>query len=117
MDTERNQNQSKFPLWTYLTQPLFSPEFKSLNPIKFWRLYRAEQLETCWSKHMPEPRWIENPTHFLESCWSKNSDGSDLLQDPDTVKFLEGCWDQEFPQIRNRLDGAQDYRDESEEYY
>ena len=100
MDTERNRPSSKFPLWKYLTQPVFSPEFKSLNPFRFWQIYNAEQLEVCWQQNIaPEPQWIDDPVQFLENCFLSPSMvnpslGIQLIQDPNVVQFLERCWEQ-----------------------
>lgn len=41
----------KFPLWKFLKQPLFSPTTEAtLNPYRFWYLYRVELLESCLTK-------------------------------------------------------------------
>jgi len=41
----------KFPLWSFLKQPLFSLKRKAiLNPHRFWYLYRIELLENCLTK-------------------------------------------------------------------
>lgn len=39
----------RFPLWLYLSQPLFSGHF-ILNPRRFWLEYRNAYLERCWQK-------------------------------------------------------------------
>jgi hypothetical protein len=117
MDTERDRIRLRFPLWPYLTQPLFSPEFKSLNPLRFWRLHNAEQLESCWLKYISEPQWIDNPIQFLEDCWSTQGMRIELSQDPHVVQFLEGCWDKELPPMESEFDKTQEHFDESEEYY
>ncbi|MDA0672423.1 MAG: hypothetical protein O3C67_01775 [Cyanobacteria bacterium] len=40
-----------FPLWKYLTQPVFSQSYVTrLNPWKFWRVYRIQYLERCLEK-------------------------------------------------------------------
>ncbi|MBD3881457.1 hypothetical protein IFO70_06800 [Phormidium tenue FACHB-886] len=102
MDTERDPIKFKFPLWKYLTQPVFSPEFKSLNPLRFWQIYNQEQLEACWQKSAaPEPQWIDDPVQFLEDCFMSTSLGIQLIQDPNVVQFLERCWDRQPPPYRN----------------
>lgn len=59
----------QFPLWLFLTRPLFQPGHRAiLNPWQFWHNYRVEQLERCWKqdyvqtlervwrqKHQPRP--------------------------------------------------------------
>ncbi|MBW4658179.1 MAG: hypothetical protein KME15_05860 [Drouetiella hepatica Uher 2000/2452] len=119
MDTERDRTRLKFPLWKYLTQPLFSPEFKSLNPRRFWHLYNAEQLKVCWERHISEPVWVENPVQFLEICWLKTGVGIKLVQSLQVVEFLERCWNKEFLQnpLSDRHGDTPEYFDESEDYY
>jgi hypothetical protein len=47
MEFEQSENL-KFPIWTYLSQPLFDGQHKLiLNPLRFWYLYRVEFLEHC----------------------------------------------------------------------
>jgi hypothetical protein len=42
---------TKFPLWDYLNQPLFSSDTKLiLNPRKFEQVWRIKLLEKCWAK-------------------------------------------------------------------
>ena len=119
MDTERDRPKLKFPLWKYLSQPLFSPEFRSLNPLRFWHLYNAEQLEDCWTKHTLEPVYVENSVQFLEICWLKTDVGIGLVQSLQVVEFLEDCWDKEFSQnpLPDRHNDSPEYFDESEDYY
>ncbi|HEY9628692.1 MAG TPA: hypothetical protein V6C84_15440 [Coleofasciculaceae cyanobacterium] len=121
MDTPRNQPRLQFPLWKYLIQPLFSPEFKSLNPIRFWHLHNIEQLETCWTQYTPEPDWTQNPVQFLETCWLKTSVGIELVQNLYVVQFLECCWEKEYLQAQDtahdRYDSPTGQLDESGEYY
>ncbi len=41
----------KFPLWQFLTQPVFDTRFKSvLNPRRFWYLHQIALLERCLAK-------------------------------------------------------------------
>ncbi|WP_292851534.1 hypothetical protein [Nostoc sp. NMS8] len=43
--------KTKFPLWQYLNQPLFSRETKLvLNPRRFVLIWRLHLLERCWGK-------------------------------------------------------------------
>lgn len=115
MDTERNRIKLRFPLWPYLKQPVFSPKFKSLNPIRFWQLHNTEQLESCWTKAAPEPQWIGNPIKFLEDCWFRTGDSIELTQDPEAIQYLEGCWNRDLPP-EGSVEPAKEYLDESEEY-
>jgi hypothetical protein len=116
MDTEHDQIKLKFPLWEYLTQPVFSSEFKSLNPFRFWQLHNKEQLETCWQKiTAAEPQWIDDPVQFLEDCFISTSLGIQFIQDPNVVQFLEHCWERELP-YRQAKKSDQSFG-ESEECY
>jgi hypothetical protein len=121
MDTERDRTRPQFPLWKYLTQPLFSPEFKSLNPWRFWHLYKAEQLEACWTTQPSEPYWVENPVQFLETCWLKTGVGIELVQNLHVVQHLERCWRKEFSQSHDpsldQYDISSEYFNESGDYY
>jgi len=101
MDTERDRPGKKFPLWKYLNQPLFDPKFKSLNPLRFWHLYHTEQLEACWTQHISEPDWVENPAQFLEICWLKTDMGIEMVRNLYVIQFLEGCWNKELSQSQN----------------
>lgn len=53
--------EARFPLWPFLTQPVFSSKL-ILNPFKFWQHYNIQLLEQCW-KH--------DPIQLLERCWQK----------------------------------------------
>lgn len=53
-----------FPLWQYLTQPVFcSKSLLILNPIRFWQQHRLQNLELCWQI---------DPVKQLEICWQKD---------------------------------------------
>ncbi|AUT02923.1 MULTISPECIES: hypothetical protein [unclassified Nostoc] len=44
-------NKIKFPLWSYLNQPLFSRDQRlELNPRRFAHIWRIGLLERCWHK-------------------------------------------------------------------
>lgn len=49
----------KFPLWSYLTQPVFSKKQRvRLSPWGFWRSHRLHYLERCWLKeYKPEEHY------------------------------------------------------------
>lgn len=49
----------KFPLWSYLKQPVFSRFYKTkLNPWSFWRAHQLRYLERCWLKdYKPEEHY------------------------------------------------------------
>lgn len=51
-----------FPLWPFLTQPLFSANKLFLNPLRFWQHYNRQYLEQCWAV---------DPVSLLERCWVK----------------------------------------------
>ncbi len=39
----------KFPVWQYLTQPLFQDDFRfRLSPKNFWKDYQVDFLEHCF---------------------------------------------------------------------
>lgn len=41
----------KFPLWSFLNQPIFNSQIKLiLNPKHFAYVYRVQLLEKCWDK-------------------------------------------------------------------
>jgi hypothetical protein len=116
MDTEHDRIKLKFPLWKYLTQPVFSPEFKSLNPFRFWQMHNTEQLEVCWQQSKGiEPQWADDPFQFLEDCFLGTDLGMQLIQDPSVVQFLERCWVQE--QFHRDADRSNEAFGESEECY
>ncbi|MBW4650114.1 MAG: hypothetical protein KME06_15710 [Kastovskya adunca ATA6-11-RM4] len=44
-------NYNKFPLWQFLTQPVFDSTTKLiLNPRRFWGRHNIRLLERCWAK-------------------------------------------------------------------
>jgi hypothetical protein len=53
---------TQFPLWRFLTQPVFSPAQVILNPLQFWHRYKVQFLERCWEN---------DPVQFLEQCWQQ----------------------------------------------
>ncbi len=53
MDSEK-QVKVKFPMWSYLNQPLFHPSFKVMwNPLVFRSAYQRRLLERCVQKESP----------------------------------------------------------------
>lgn len=53
-----------FPLWQYLTQPVFCSKTPLiLNPLHFWQNYRLQNLELCWEI---------DPVQQLELCWARD---------------------------------------------
>jgi hypothetical protein len=43
-----------FPIWAFLNQPLFNPNFRViLNPNRFRQLYHLQLLERCLQKQSP----------------------------------------------------------------
>lgn len=110
-----------FPLWAYLNQPLFSPGFKSLNPLRFWHLHNLEQLENAWEQSY-DLADIEgdDALAFLEDCWLHSDslkEMSDEIQFNQFTEFLEGCWVKEVNDPEERWDWIVEYRDESEGFY
>jgi hypothetical protein len=52
-----------FPLWHFLTQPVFSSTKVILNPFRFWNHYNIQRLERCWDYEFVQ---------LLECCWTKD---------------------------------------------
>jgi hypothetical protein len=52
-------NKVRFPLWRFLTQPIFDPGRPvHLNPHQFWAYYQIQHLERCWTRNFkPEERY------------------------------------------------------------
>lgn len=93
MSREPGTPKLKFPLWQYLNQPLFSPEFKSLNPFRFWKLYNLQQLEIAWARSLPSDlEEVVETMDFLETCWTYSEWEAEFRQDAESVRFLERCW-------------------------
>lgn len=51
-----------FPLWEFLTQPLFTPTKVFFNPFQFQHHYHVQLLERCWEC---------DSVQLLERCWLK----------------------------------------------
>ncbi|NJO39358.1 MAG: hypothetical protein HC769_02255 [Cyanobacteria bacterium CRU_2_1] len=100
----------KFPLWQYLNQPLFSPQFKSLNPFRFWHLHNIERLKATWMKSHADLEELDTLIQFLENCWMHPCWRRDLRRDSELIEWLERCW------IRS-LGKSKGFFDESEERY
>lgn len=80
-------------IWSYLTQPLFGPGYKSLNPHRFWRLYRIELLETTWVNSPElEAEVIDELLDFLETCWLKKDFRIESRLNAEFIQYLERCW-------------------------
>lgn len=44
-----NSNIVRFPLWSYLNQPLFERSSATLlNPRRYWNRHQILHLERCW---------------------------------------------------------------------
>lgn len=127
MSAEHDPIKPKFPLWPYLNQPLFSPEFKSLNPFRFWQLYNLEQLEAAWQKsHALESEQPDRLIAFLENCWLKHCWHTDPrlkelhfknshLVDDEFVRFLERCWARSLSKSKGYFDP--EFRSDEEDCY
>jgi hypothetical protein len=63
MSTNHHPVHIPFPLWPYLTQPLFSSTQVILNPFQFQYYYHSQLLERCW---------ICDSVQLLERCWAKS---------------------------------------------
>lgn len=105
-------------IWSYLTQPLFGPGYKSLNPSRFLHLYRIEQLETAWVESPePEVEVMDELLDFLETCWLKN----DLKKverslNAEFIQYLERCWARNLSKPNGSFNGLDAWTDE-EEYH
>ncbi|GAB4379031.1 MAG: hypothetical protein Kow00121_32160 [Elainellaceae cyanobacterium] len=111
MNEKSDKIQFKFPLWPYLMQPLFSPEFKSLNPFRFWYLYNLEQLEAAWMNSSgSEVKDVTAFINFLETCWnqtcwrSEPHFNTEFRSDAEFISFLERCWIRNLSKSKNYLD-------------
>lgn len=62
MRSARQSIKQTFPLWSFLTQPLFSSNKLFLSPFRFWQHYNMQYLEQCWDV---------DPVSLLERCWAK----------------------------------------------
>jgi hypothetical protein len=59
----RSAIKVRFPLWQYLSQPLFCSTAKLiLNPDRFWQDYQIQILEHSWN---------QESIQFLERCWQQ----------------------------------------------
>lgn len=63
MQPIHDSTKPQFPLWQFLTQPVFSSTTVMLNPFRFWKHYNIQWLERCWSY---------DPVQLLERCWTKD---------------------------------------------
>lgn len=85
-------------LWRYLSQPVFSPHFKALNPFRFWYLHSSRYLEMCWLQSEIVRLWRDNfGIDPRTGCAFEPSEFHPELKPGETsVEFLERCWVQEF---------------------
>ncbi len=58
-----------FPIWPFLSQPLFTSTEVILNPFLFQHHYRIQLLERCWNYEL---------IHLLERCWVKDFELTNL---------------------------------------
>lgn len=125
MDTKRSKKNLPPLLWKYLTQPLFSPSFKSLNPFRFWYLYKIEQFERLWDRSDGQEQQDILSISFLEDCWLKgwvHGVQKSNYSDSNSIRFLEDCWAREAIEAEPFFDQSEEYQsekhcDESEEFY
>jgi hypothetical protein len=108
--------QLRFPFWKYLTQPVFSPEFKSLNPWRFWRLYNLEQLEVAWVRSTELEIEEADALEFLETCWLRDSWQTESGLDFEFIKFLERCWAKRASDSSLGFNSSENSFDEEEQY-
>lgn len=104
-------------IWSYLTQPLFGPGYKSLNPARFWRLYRIEQLEATWVNSPElEMEVMDELLEFLETCWLKNDLKVESHLNIEFIQFLERCWVKNLSKPNGYFNSPDSWSDE-EEYH
>lgn len=117
MRAEPDAVKLKFPLWQYLTQPVFSPDFKSLNPVRFWRLHNRERLEKAWNRSGTPASdfrdgctWLPEDDGWQHGAHPSNTNESSLIQ------FLESCWVRELDSWERPQNWSKEC-DGSEEFY
>lgn len=105
-------------IWSYLTQPLFGPGYKSLNPVRFRHLYRIEQLEAIWINSPElEIEVIDELLEFLETCWLKKDLKVEYGLHAEFIQFLERCWTKSLSKPNGgSFNGSDSWTDE-EEYH
>lgn len=105
-------------IWSYLTQPLFGPGYKSLNPARFRHLYRIEQLEAAWINSPElEVEVIDELLEFLETCWVKKDLKVEYGLHAEFIQFLERCWTKSLSKPNgSSFNGLDSWTDE-EEYH
>lgn len=108
--------QLRFPLWKYLTQPVFSPDFKSLNPRRFWHLYNLERLELAWARSTELEIEEADALEFLENCWLHDSWRTESELDSEFINFLERCWAKRASDARWGFNSSENSFDEEEQY-
>lgn len=74
MQTHHDLVRFPYPLWEFLTQPIFSPKKVIWNPLRFWGQYNVQRLEQSWKY---------DPVQLLERCWVKQIE----LKDPSSQAF------------------------------
>ncbi|HEY9664305.1 MAG TPA: hypothetical protein V6C65_38160 [Allocoleopsis sp.] len=117
MNRDPDTIRLKFPLWQYLTQPLFSPSFKSLNPLRFQKLYYREYLEAAWARSMvTEADEILTSLEFLEDCLARSCWDIDAELDTEFINFLERCWLMRYGTANRHFDASENRLDEEESY-
>lgn len=107
-------------IWSYLTQPLFGPGYKSLNPFRFHHLYKIEQLEATWINSPElEAEVMDEVLEFLETCWLKNDLKVNDLKvgysaNAEFIQYLERCWARPLSRPNGSCNGSDLWSDEEE---
>jgi hypothetical protein len=102
-------------IWSYLTQPLFGPGYKSLNPVRFWRLYKIEQLEATWiDSPEVEAEVMDELLEFLETCWLKTDSRTEHGLNVEFIQYLERCWMKSFSKPNGQVNRPDFWSDEEE---
>ena len=77
---EKHQFKVNFPLIEYFEQLFASESYvRFVNPFQFWRRYRINYLEVCWS---------HNLVQHLERCYQLESSPVSSQGDSDELKNL-----------------------------
>ncbi len=77
---EKQQFKVNFPILKYFQQLFASDSYvKFINPVRFWRRYRINHLEACWSINLVQ---------YLESCYQLEYSPIQHQVNPDVLKKL-----------------------------
>ncbi|WAL62714.1 hypothetical protein [Thermocoleostomius sinensis] len=117
MSTAYNKMTLRFPLWAYLTQPIFGAAFKSFRPRRFWYLYSLERLEIAWvNSPEPNPEEVNSLLEFLDACWADADWRTDPRLNREFVHYLERCWLKQMSRSKG-MSNASDPQSDEETFF